>query len=110
MMTIYEALAEPMRRRILDLLRERPRLVGELAELGRPIVVGASRKSFLGKLTGREVGDRLGGTIASNALALLGGAEVFRVHDVAELRQALDVAEAILGRRAWESREPSAQA
>ena len=78
--------------------------LGELGELGRPIVIGASRKSFLGKLTGREVGERLGGTIASNVLALLGGADVFRVHDVAELRQALDVAEAILGRRAWERR------
>jgi dihydropteroate synthase len=86
----------------LELLRR----LGELGELGRPIVIGASRKSFLGKLTGREVGERLGGTIASNVLALLGGAEVFRVHDVAELRQALDVAEAILGRRAWERRAP----
>ena len=84
----------------LELLRR----LGELAELGRPIVVGASRKSFLGRLTGREVGERLGGTIASNVLALLGGAEVFRVHDVAELRQALDVADGILGRRAWERR------
>lgn len=84
----------------LELLRR----LGELGELGRPIVIGASRKSFLGKLTGREVGERLGGTIASNVLALLGGAEVFRVHDVAELRQALDVAEAILGRRTWERR------
>jgi dihydropteroate synthase len=80
--------------------------LGELGELGRPIVIGASRKSFLGKLTGREVHERLGGTIASNVLALLGGAAVFRVHDVAELRQALDVAEAILGRRAWERRVP----
>ncbi len=86
----------------LELLRR----LGELGDLGRPIVIGASRKSFLGKLTGREVGERLGGTIASNVLALLGGAEVFRVHDVAELRQALDVAEAILGRRAWERRAP----
>jgi dihydropteroate synthase len=86
----------------LELLRR----LGELAELGRPIVVGASRKSFLGKLTGREVDERLGGTIASNVLALLGGAEVFRVHDVAELRQALDVAEAILGPRAWERQGP----
>ena len=84
--------------------------LGELGELGRPIVIGASRKSFLGKLTGREVDERLGGTIASNVLALLGGAEVFRVHDVAELRQALDVAEAILGRRAWERRTPLAPA
>jgi dihydropteroate synthase len=82
----------------------------ELGELGRPIVIGASRKSFLGELTGREVGERLGGTIASNVLALLGGADVFRVHDVAELRQALDVAEAILGRRAWERRTPLASA
>lgn len=82
----------------------------ELGELGRPIVIGASRKSFLGKLTGREVGERLGGTIASNVLALLGGADVFRVHDVAELRQALEVAEAILGRRAWERHTPLASA
>ena len=81
-----------------------------LGELGRPIVIGTSRKSFLGRLTGREVGERLGGTIASNVMALRGGAEVFRVHDVAELRQALDVAEAILGRRAWEAREPLTQA
>jgi dihydropteroate synthase len=86
----------------LELLRR----LGELAELGRPIVVGASRKSFLGRLTGREVDERLGGTIASNVLALLGGAEVFRVHDVAELRQALDVAAAILGARAWERQGP----
>jgi dihydropteroate synthase len=86
----------------LELLRR----LRELAELGRPIVVGASRKSFLGRLTGREVDERLGGTIASNVLALLGGAEVFRVHDVAELRQALDVAAAILGARAWERQGP----
>jgi dihydropteroate synthase len=84
--------------------------LGELGELGRPIVIGTSRKSFLGKLTGREVGKRLGGTIASNVLALLGGAAVFRVHDVAELRQALDVANAILGRRAWETAAPLTRA
>jgi len=90
----------------LELLRR----LGELGELGRPIVIGSSRKSFLGRLTGREADARLGGTIASNVLALLGGAEVFRVHDVAELRQALHVAEAILGRRAWERRGPLAPA
>jgi dihydropteroate synthase len=75
--------------------------LGELRKLGRPVVIGASRKSFIGRITGGDVHGRLGGTIASNVLALLGGAEVFRVHDVAELRQALDVAEAILGRREW---------
>jgi dihydropteroate synthase len=73
----------------------------ELRVLGRPIVIGTSRKSFLGRLTGREVDERLGGTIASNVLALTAGADVFRVHDVAEVGEALRAAEAILGRRDW---------
>jgi dihydropteroate synthase len=77
----------------LELLRR----LGELRTLGRPIVVGASRKSFIGKLTGREVTDRVGGTIAANVVARKNGAEVLRVHDVLEGRQALDVADAILG-------------
>jgi dihydropteroate synthase len=81
----------------LELLRR----LGELRELGRPIVIGTSRKRFIGALTGREVGDRLGGTVASNVLALAAGADVFRVHDVLAVRQALEVAEAILGRREW---------
>jgi dihydropteroate synthase len=72
--------------------------LGELRELGRPIVIGTSRKSFLGRLTGREAHERLGGTIASNVLALAGGADVFRVHDVAEVARALRVAAAILPR------------
>jgi dihydropteroate synthase len=72
------------------------RRLGELRELGRPIVFGSSRKSFIGKLTGAEVGDRLGGTIASNVVAYVNGAEVLRVHDVEPMRQALTVAEAIL--------------
>jgi dihydropteroate synthase len=76
----------------LELLRR----LREVRELGRPIVIGTSRKSFLGKLTGREVDERLGGTVASNVLALRAGADVFRVHDVAEVDQALRVAEAIL--------------
>jgi dihydropteroate synthase len=81
----------------LELLRR----LRELRDLGRPICVGASRKSFLGKITGREVDERLGGTIATNVLALEGGAEVFRVHDVREVREALEVAGVLLGRRAW---------
>jgi dihydropteroate synthase len=75
--------------------------LAELRSLGRPICVGTSRKSFIGKITGREAEDRLGGTVASNVLALRNGAEVFRVHDVREVRQGLEVAEAILGLRAW---------
>ena len=70
--------------------------LGELRELGRPIVYGSSRKSFIGKLTGAPVDARLGGTIASSVLAYARGADVLRVHDAGPLRQALTVAEAIL--------------
>jgi dihydropteroate synthase len=76
----------------LELLRR----LGELRTLGRPLVIGTSRKSFIGKIDGSEVGDRLGGTIASSVLALAGGAEVLRVHDVAEAAQAVRVAAAVL--------------
>jgi dihydropteroate synthase len=81
----------------LELLRR----LGELRELGRPILVGTSRKSFIGRITGREVDERLGGTIASNVLALAAGADMLRVHDVTEVAQALIVAEVVIGRRAW---------
>jgi dihydropteroate synthase len=77
----------------LELLRR----LGELRELGRPLVVGASRKSFIGKVDGSDVGDRQGGTIASSILAAAEGADVLRVHDVAEVGQAMRVADAILG-------------
>jgi dihydropteroate synthase len=73
------------------------RRLGELRELGRPLVVGTSRKSFIGRLDGSPAGERLGGTIASSLLAAANGAEVLRVHDVAAVRQALAVAAAILG-------------
>jgi dihydropteroate synthase len=77
----------------LELLRR----LSELRKLGRPLVVGASRKSFIGKIDGSEVGERIGGSIASSILAAAEGADVLRVHDVAETRQALTVAEAVLG-------------
>jgi dihydropteroate synthase len=77
----------------MELLRR----LGELRELGRPLVVGTSRKSFIGKVDGSPADQRLGGTIASSVLAAAEGADVLRVHDVAEVRQALTVAAAILG-------------
>jgi len=77
----------------MELLRR----LGELRELGRPLVIGTSRKSFIGKVDGSPADERLGGTIASSVLAAAEGAEVLRVHDVAEMRQALAVAAAILG-------------
>jgi len=77
----------------LELLRR----LGELRELGRPLVVGTSRKSFIGRLDGSEADERLGGTIASSVLAAAAGAEVLRVHDVAEMADAMRLATALLG-------------
>jgi dihydropteroate synthase len=76
----------------LELLRR----LGELSELGRPLVVGTSRKSFIGKIGGAEVDDRLGGTIASCAIAFANGAAMLRVHDVREVREGMRIAGAIL--------------
>jgi dihydropteroate synthase len=71
------------------------RRLGEFVELGRPIVFGSSRKSFIGKLTGAAIDQRLGGTIASNVIAYANGARMLRVHEVAPMRQALTVAERV---------------
>ena len=76
----------------LELLRRLP----ELVALGRPILVGTSRKAFLGEITGRSVGERLAATIATNVIAYGHGARIFRVHDVAPLYDALTVTAATL--------------
>lgn len=70
--------------------------LGQLRTLGRPIMVGPSRKRFIGQLTGIETpADRTYGTAAACALAVAAGALVLRVHDLAEMRQAVAVAAAI---------------
>jgi dihydropteroate synthase len=75
----------------LELLRR----CDEIAQIGRPVVIGTSRKSFLGTLAGgRGTSDRLAGTIATNVIAYERGASVFRVHDVAAVGDALRVAAA----------------
>jgi dihydropteroate synthase len=89
----------------LELLRR----LDELKTLGRPLVVGTSRKSFLGRLLAAaqaqgqqepaEMGERLPGTIATSVMAYERGGSVFRVHDVAPVRAALLAAAATLG--AW---------
>lgn len=99
----------------LELLRRLP----ELAAIGRPLVIGTSRKTFLGRIGavargGGELDEvdplppsaRLPGTIATNVLALERGATVFRVHDVAAVRDALAVAAATLGPR-WTLSSPA---
>jgi dihydropteroate synthase len=81
----------------LELLRR----LDELVAIGRPVVIGTSRKAFLGRIAGRErPDDRLPGTIATNVLALAAGATVFRVHDVRPVADALAVAAATV-RGTW---------
>lgn len=70
--------------------------ITDFQELGRPVMIGASRKSFIGKITSAEVSDRLEGSLATAVIAAVNGARIVRVHDVKQTRRALRVAEAIL--------------
>ncbi len=71
-----------------------------LRDLGRPLCVGVSRKSFIGALAGvDDPGARLPGSLAATAVAVLGGAQLIRTHDVPETVQAVKVAEAIRAAR-----------
>jgi dihydropteroate synthase len=75
----------------LELLRG----LGGLLDLGRPLLVGLSRKSWLKSLTGREGGERLAGSLALATVAVLNGATIVRAHDVAETVDAVRVAAAL---------------
>jgi dihydropteroate synthase len=78
----------------LELLRR----LDELAAIGRPLVIGTSRKSFLGRITGRDVTERAYATAATSVIAFERGATVFRVHDVAATADALAVTAATFAR------------
>ena len=86
----------------LELLRR----LDELLALGRPLLIGTSRKTFLGTLTGRDLDARLPATIASNVLAFARGASIFRVHEVAPVADALTVAAATVT-APWTTRTPT---
>lgn len=74
------------------------RRLGELRELGCPILIGPSRKSFLGVLPGMEdISERLEGTIAAAVIGAMNGASIVRVHDVRPVKKALSVADAVRG-------------
>jgi dihydropteroate synthase len=76
----------------MQLLRE----LNQLAVLGRPICLGVSRKGFIGAITGREVGERAAGSVGVACAAFTqNSAQIFRVHDVQETRDALDMIQAI---------------
>ena len=77
----------------LELLRN----LGEIAALGWPVLAGLSRKSMLGTITGRPVGERIHASVAAALLAVLNGARIVRVHDVAATRDALAVLDALRG-------------
>lgn len=79
----------------LDLIRS----IKTFARLGKPVLIGASRKSFVGRITGKEVEDRLGGSLAAAVAAVLNGAAAVRAHDVKETRQAVDVAIRLRGKQ-----------
>lgn len=85
----------------LELLRRLP----VLSSLGYPVMLGTSRKSFIGRVLGVEAPDeRLAGTLATVALGYAGGARLFRVHDVAAARQAAGLADAICKGAEWVSK------
>ena len=71
------------------------RRLRELTQLGRPLVAGASRKSFLGALSGKPAAERVAGSLAAAAVLALNGASILRVHDVAATREALAVVDAV---------------
>lgn len=73
--------------------------LGELKMIGCPILVGPSRKSFLGKLTGREVGERVFATASAVAMSIANGADFVRVHDVEAIGDAVRVADAVVRSR-----------
>ncbi len=72
------------------------RSLGQLRALGQPILIGLSRKSFLGKITGKETDNRVSAGISANCLAVINGARIVRVHDVQETRDSLKVLDRVL--------------
>lgn len=70
--------------------------LSEFKELGMPVLVGPSRKSFIGKITGAEPDNRVFGTAGAVAIAIENGADIVRVHDVKEIKQAVMIADAII--------------
>ncbi|RKY40856.1 MAG: dihydropteroate synthase [Candidatus Makaraimicrobium thalassicum] len=76
----------------LVILRE----LSRLKQLGKPVLIGTSRKAVIGTITGKEVGGRLSGTAASFTAAIINGADIIRVHDVDQMRDVTCVADAIM--------------
>jgi dihydropteroate synthase len=78
---------------------ELTRRLGEMVATGWPVLVSLSNKDFVGETLDRPVGERLLGTLAATAVCALAGARIFRVHEVAQTREVVDMAWSIAGRR-----------
>jgi len=76
----------------------------EFNSLGYPVLLGASRKSFIGKTLGLEVDDRLEASLAVTAMAVMNGAQILRVHDVKESRRVIDMTWAIMQEKGHDGR------
>jgi dihydropteroate synthase len=75
------------------------RRLGEMVETGWPVLVSLSNKDFVGETLDQPVGSRLTGTLAATAVCALAGARIYRVHEVVETRQTVDMVSTIAGRR-----------
>ena len=75
------------------------RRLGEMVETGYPVLVSLSNKDFVGETLDLPVGERLIGTLAATAVCALAGARIYRVHEVVETRQVVDMVSSIAGRR-----------
>ena len=75
------------------------RRLGEMVDTGWPVLVSLSNKDFVGETLDLPVGERLIGTLAATAVCALAGARIYRVHEVVETRQVVDMVWTIAGRR-----------
>ena len=87
---------------------ELTRRLGEMVATGWPVLVSLSNKDFVGETLDLPVGERLIGTLAATAVCALAGARIYRVHEVVETRQVVDMVNTIAGRRPPRARDPGA--
>ncbi len=83
------------------------RRLNEFVELGCPILVGTSRKRFIGSVLGLDTDDRLEGTAATVACAIMNGARAVRVHDVRPIARVVQMVDAVLGRSEMNAKSPN---
>jgi dihydropteroate synthase len=71
-------------------------MLSEFKKIGRPLLIGTSMKSFIGKVTGSTLEERLEGTLASLAVSIMNGADILRVHDVKSAQKVAKLVHAVM--------------